>query len=201
MDKMKKKILKFITITLLIGGAVIFINDINDIENELPAGTIKISNKVNGQYLTVKKLSILGQTSRWYNSLIGNQSINFKNDADGYVILEQNDLKGFCWLPIPQQNETTVFQYVCAGKYHNYYLDIQDNITSDRYLRLMVRQQVTSGSNWNIDSKEDGTFTYDNNQDRLKGYYIAIKADGIARVYFGDIGPNARWHQNMHQMQ
>ena len=81
-----------------------------------------------------------------------------------------------------------------------YYLDIQDNVTSDGYLRLIVRQQSPSGFNWNVNSKEDGTFTYDSSRDRFKGYYIAIRDDDIAKVYFGEIGPYARWHQTTNQL-
>ena len=111
------------------------------------------------------------------------------------------NLKSFCWLPVIQPDKTTAFQYVCSGKYHNYYLDIQDNETSDEYLRLIVRQQFASGFNWNVNSKEDGTFTYDNSRDRFKGYYIAIKDDDIIKVYLGEMGPYSRWHQTIHHLE
>ena len=192
---MNKNLLILIAISFCVGGAAIFINNTND---DVPVGTIKISNKVNGNYLAVEELTLWGQASRLYGSLVGGQGKSFKDDNAIYVVAGQNNLKSICWLLVPQLDKTTAFQYVCSGKYRNHYLGIQDNVESDGYLRLIVREQLLSGFNWNVNSKEDGTFTYDNSRDRFKGYYIAIKADGIAKVYFGDIGPNARWHQNIH---
>ena len=194
-DRMNKKLLTLITISFCVGGAAILTNITN---NEVPVGTIKISNKVNGNYLAVEELTLWDKASRLYDSIVGGQRKGVKYDNAIYVIAGQKNLKSICWLPVPQLDKTTAFQYVCSGKYRNHYLDIQDNVTSDGYLRLIVREQLLSGFNWNVNSKEDGTFTYDNSRDRFKGYYIAIKSDGIAKVYFGDIGPNARWHQNIY---
>jgi hypothetical protein len=189
---MNKKILIFITIILIAGGVQI---SMNYIEYGVPAGTIKISNQVNGKNLVVKELTLWDKTSGWYYSLLSRKDKDYIESKAGYVVQGKNNLKSFCWLPIPQQNKTIAFQYVCSGEFHNYYLDIQDNVTSHEYLRLMVRQQLASSSSWNVTSKDDGSFTYDNLQDSFKGYYIAIKEDGIAKVYFGDIGPTARWNQ------
>ena len=189
---MNKKLLTLITISLFVGCLAIFINDT---KSEIPAGTIKIINKVNGHYLTVEELTLLDQFFQLSELLFGGQGNEFGNSKAGYVIAGQNKLKSICWLPVIQPDNTTAFQYVCSGKYHNYYLDIQDNVTSDGYLRLIVRQQSPSGFNWNVNSKEDGTFTYDSSRDRFKGYYMAIRADDIAKVYFGEIGPYARWNQ------
>ena len=47
---MNRKLLILVTISVLVGGTAIFIKNI---ESELPAGTIEISNKVNGKYLVV----------------------------------------------------------------------------------------------------------------------------------------------------
>ena len=165
---MNRKLLILLTISVLVGGTAIFIKNI---ESELPAGTIEISNKVNGKYLVV-------------------------DDKTGYVVQGQDNAKSFCWLPIPQPDETTAFQYVCSGKYHNYYLDIEDSVTLDEYLRLMVRQLLVPGANWHVESKGDETYTYENSHDSFKGYYIAIEVDGLPKIFFGDIGPKARWHQN-----
>ena len=181
-----------IAISLFVGCLAIFINNS---KSEIPIGTIKIINKVNGHYLTVEELTLLEQFFQLSESLFGGQGNEFGNSKAGYVIAGQNKLKSICWLPVIQPDKTTAFQYVCSGKYHNYYLDIQDNVTSDGYLRLIVRQQSPSGFNWNVNSKEDGTFTYDSSRDRFKGYYMAISADDIAKVYFGEIGPYARWNQ------
>ena len=150
---------------------------------------------MNGHYLTVEELTLLDQFFQLSESLFGGQGNEFGNSKAGYVIAGQNKLKSICWLPVIQPDNTTAFQYVSSGKYHNYYLDIQDNVTSDGYLRLIVREQSPSGFNWNVNSKEDGTFTYDSSRDRFKGYYMAISADDIAKVYFGEIGPYARWNQ------
>ena len=189
---MNKKLLTLIAISLFVGCLAIFINNT---KSEIPAGTIKIINKVNGHYLTVEELTLLDQFFQLSESLFGGQANEFGNSKAGYVIAGQNKLKSICWLPVIQPDKTTAFQYVCSGKYHNYYLDIQDNVTSDGYLRLIVRQQSPSGFNWNVNSKEDGTFTYDSSRDRFKGYYMAIRGDDIAKVYFGEIGPYARWNQ------
>ena len=189
---MNKKLLTLIAISLFVGCLAIFINNS---KSEIPVGTIKIINKVNGHYLTVEELTLLDQFLQLSESLFGGQGNEFGNSKAGYVIAGQNKLKSICWLPVIQPDNTTAFQYVCSGKYHNYYLDIQDNVTSDGYLRLIVRQQSPSGFNWNVNSKEDGTFTYDSSRDRFKGYYMAISADDIAKVYFGEIGPYARWNQ------
>ena len=189
---MNKKLLTLIAISLFVGCLAIFINNS---KSEIPVGTIKIINKVNGHYLTVEELTLLYQFLQLSESLFGGQGNEFGNSKAGYVIAGQNKLKSICWLPVIQPDNTTAFQYVCSGKYHNYYLDIQDNVTSDGYLRLIVRQQSPSGFNWNVNSKEDGTFTYDSSRDRFKGYYMAISADDIAKVYFGEIGPYARWNQ------
>ena len=110
-------------------------------------------------------------------------------------------MKSICWLPISQLDKTTAFQYVCTGKYNNHYLGIDDNIKSDKYLQLIVRKQLQSGFSWNVNPKDDGTFTYDNSRDRFKGYYIAIQGDDIPKVYFGEIGPYARWHQTIQQLE
>ena len=190
---MNKKLLTLIAISLFVGCLAIFIN--NNSKSEIPAGTIKIINKVNGHYLTVEELTLLEQFFQLSESLFGGRGNEFGNSKAGYVIAGQNKLKSICWLPVIQPDKTTAFQYVCSGKYHNYYLDIQDNVTSDGYLRLIVREQSPSGFNWNVNSKEDGTFTYDSSRDRFKGYYMAISADDIAKVYFGEIGPYARWNQ------
>ena len=195
---MNKKLLTLIIISLFVGCAAIFIINI---KSKIPAGAIKISNKVNGHYLAVKELTLWDQFFRLYESMFGGQINEFENGKVGYVIAGQKNLKGFCWLPVIQPDKTTAFQYVCSGKYHNYYLDIQDNETSDGYLRLIVRQQLSSGFNWNVNSKEDGTFTYDNSRDRFKGYYIAIKDDGVIKVYLGEIGPYSRWYQTMQQLE
>ena len=189
---MNKKLLTLIAISLFVGCLAIFINNS---KSEIPVGTIKIINKVNGHYLTVEELTLLDQFFLLSESLFGGQGNEFGNSKAGYVIAGQNKLKSICWLPVIQPDNTTAFQYVCSGKYHNYYLDIQDNVTSDGYLRLIVREQSPSGFNWNVNSKEDGTFTYDSSRDRFKGYYMAIRADDIAKVYFGEIGPYARWNQ------
>ena len=189
---MNKKLLTLIAISLFVGCLAIFINNS---KSEIPVGTIKIINKVNGHYLTVEELTLLEQFFQLSESLFGGQGNEFGNSKAGYVIAGQNKLKSICWLPVIQPDNTTAFQYVCSGKYHNYYLDIQDNVTSDGYLRLIVREQSPSGFNWNVNSKEDGTFTYDSSRDRFKGYYMAISADDIAKVYFGEIGPYARWNQ------
>jgi len=189
---MNKKLLTLITISLFVGCLAIFINNS---KSEIPVGAIKIINKVNGHYLTVEELTLLDQFLQLSESLFGGQGNEFGNSKAGYVIAGQNKLKSICWLPVIQPDNTTAFQYVCSGKYHNYYLDIQDNVTSDGYLRLIVREQSPSGFNWNVNSKEDGTFTYDSSRDRFKGYYMAISADDIAKVYFGEIGPYARWNQ------
>lgn len=189
---MNKKLLTLIAISLFVGCLAIFINNS---KSEIPVGTIKIINKVNGHYLTVEELTLLDQFFQLSESLFGGQGNEFGNSKAGYVIAGQNKLKSICWLPVIQPDNTTAFQYVCSGKYHNYYLDIQDNVTSDGYLRLIVREQSPSGFNWNVNSKEDGTFTYDSSRDRFKGYYMAISADDIAKVYFGEIGPYARWNQ------
>ena len=189
---MNKKLLTLIAISLFVGCLAIFFNNS---KSEIPVGTIKIINKVNGHYLTVKELTLLDQFFKLSESLFGGQGNEFGNSKAGYVIAGQNKLKSICWLPVIQPDNTTAFQYVCSGKYHNYYLDIQDNVTSDGYLRLIVREQSPSGFNWNVNSKEDGTFTYDSSRDRFKGYYMAISADDIAKVYFGEIGPYARWNQ------
>ena len=189
---MNKKLLTLIAISLFVGCLAIFINNS---KSEIPVGAIKIINKVNGHYLTVEELTLLEQFFQLSESLFGGQGNEFGNSKAGYVIAGQNKLKSICWLPVIQPDNTTAFQYVCSGKYHNYYLDIQDNVTSDGYLRLIVREQSPSGFNWNVNSKEDGTFTYDSSRDRFKGYYMAISADDIAKVYFGEIGPYARWNQ------
>ena len=189
---MNKKLLTLIAISLFVGCLAIFINNS---KSEIPVGTIKIINKVNGHYLTVEELTLLDQFFQLSESLFGGQGNEFGNSKAGYVIAGQNKLKSICWLPVIQPDNTTAFQYVCSGKYHNYYLDIQDNVTSDGYLRLIVREQSPSGFNWNVNTKEDGTFTYDSSRDRFKGYYMAISADDIAKVYFGEIGPYARWNQ------
>ena len=197
-NQMNKKLLILITISLFVGCAAIFIMNI---ENKIPAGAIKISNKVNGHYLVVKELTLWDKLFRLYESVFGGQVSEFGNGTVGYVIAGQKKFKNFCWLPVVQSDKTTAFKYVCSGKYLNYYLDIQDIETSDGYLRLIVRQQLSSGFNWNVNSKEDGTFTYENSQDRFKGYYIAIKDDGVIKVYLGEIGPYSRWYQTMHQLK
>ncbi len=150
------------------GGTAVFLKNI---ESDLPVGTIEIRNKVNGKYLAV-------------------------DNKTGYVIQGQENAKSFCWLPIPQPDETTAFQYVCSGKYHNHYLDIEDSVTSDEYLRLMVRQLLVPGANWHVGSKGDATYTYENSHASFKGYYSAIEDDGLPKILFGDIGPRARWNQN-----
>ena len=165
---MNRKLLILITISILVGGTAVFINNI---DTEVPVGTIEISNKVNGKYLVV-------------------------NNKTGYVIQGQNDAKSFCWLPVPQPEETTAFQYVCSGKYHNYYLDIEDSVTSDEYLRLVARQSLVPGANWHVESKGDETYTYENSHDSFNGYYIAIEDDGLTNIFLGDAGPRARWNQN-----
>ena len=194
---MIKKIITLITLSILIGSAAIFVNNLND---KVPVGAIKISNKVNGNFLAVKELSLLEHASRIYVSLVDGQENGIAVDKAGSVILGNNNLKSICWLPITQPDKTTVLQYVCAGRYHNYYLGIEDDVKSDEYLRLIVRKEKEMGFNWNVNLKEDGAFTYDNSGALFKGYYIAVKDDGIAKVYFGDIGPSARWYQNTHQV-
>jgi hypothetical protein len=192
------KLLILILISLLVGSIFIFTKYFN---SEVPKGTIKISSKVNGNYLTIKQLSPMEKIYKLYNSFNDSQVLSFKGDNEGYVVLGNNSLRGFCWLPITNLNKTTVFQYVCEGKYHNHYLDIQDKIQSENYLRLILRKTLASASNWYVKSKDDGTFTYENSGEHLKNYYIAIKDDGVAKIYFGDIGPYARWQQNMYQLE
>ena len=196
---MNKKLLTLIVISLFVGCLAIFINNINNTKSEIPAGTIKIINKVNGHYLAVKELTLWDQLFQLSESLFGGQGNEFGNGKIGYVIAGQKNLKSICWLPVIQPDKTTAFQYVCSGKYHNYYLDIQDKETSDGYLRLIVRQELPSASNWNINSKEDGTFTYDSSRNLFKGYYIAIRGDDIAEVSFGEMGPSSRWYQTTSQ--
>ena len=192
---MNKKLLTLITISLFVGCLAIFINNTNNTKSEIPAGTIKIINKVNGHYLAVRDLTLWDQFLGLYESLFGGQGNELENGKFGYVIAGQKNMKSVCWLPVNELDKAIAFQYVCSGKYHNYYLDIQDKEASDGYLRLIVRQELPSASNWNINSKEDGTFTYDSTRDRFKGYYMAIRDDDIAKVYFGEIGPYARWNQ------
>ena len=74
---MNKKLLALITITILVGGAAVFINNI---EIEVPAGTMEIRNKLNSNYLVVDKKT-------------------------GYVIQGENDDKNFCWFPILQPDK------------------------------------------------------------------------------------------------
>ena len=183
---MNKKLLTLIAISLFVGCLAMFINNS---KSEIPVGTIKIINKVNGHYLTVEELTLLDQFFQLSESLFGGQGYEFENGKVGYVIAGQKNMKSVCWLPVNQLDQAIAFQYVCSGKYHNYYLDIQDKETSDGYLRLIVRQELPSASNWNINSKEDGTFTYDSSRNLFKGYYIAIRGDDIAEVYFGEMGP------------
>ena len=187
---MNKKLLTLIAISLFVGCLAIFINNK---KSEIPAGTIKIINKVNGHYLAVKELTLWDQFLGLYESLFGGKGNESENGKVGYVIAGQKNMKSVCWLPVNQLDQAIAFKYVCSGKYHNYYLDIQDKEASDGYLRLIVRQELPSASNWNINSKEDGTFTYDSSRDLFKGYYIAIRGDGIAEVSFGEIGPYSRW--------
>ena len=194
---MIKKILILITTSIFLVCIAIFIKNIN---NETPNDAIKISNKVNGNFLAVKEVSLWDQASMFYVSMVDEISDEIKGDKSGYVIASNNNLKSICWLPIRQLNKTTAFQYVCAGKYYNYYLGIDDNVKSNEYLQLMVRKQLQPGFSWNVHPKDDGTFTYDNSGDLFKGYYIAIKGDGVAKVYFGDIGPASRWYQNKDQV-
>jgi hypothetical protein len=193
---MKNKLLILMGIVFCFGIATIYIYNY---EAVMPVGAIEISNKVNGKYLAIEELTFWDKISSRYNSLFIGQGSFVENDNAGFVISGENNLKKYCWLPILQHDETTAFQYVCAGKYHNYYLNIQDNVASNGYLRLVLRQKLPSGFNWNVNPKEDGTFTYGNSGERFKGYYVAIKDDGIAKLYFGDIGPNARWYQNAQQ--
>ena len=120
---MNKKLLTLIAISLFVGCLAIFINNS---KSEIPVGTIKIINKVNGHYLTVEELTLLDQFFQLSESLFGGQGNEFGNSKAGYVIAGQNKLKSICWLPVIQPDNTTAFQYVCSGKYHNYYLDIQD---------------------------------------------------------------------------
>ena len=167
--------------------------------DSIPAGTIKISNKVNGHYLAVRDLTLWDHFLGFYESLFGGQCNESENGKVGYVIAGQKNMKSVCWLPVNQIDQAIAFQYVCSGKYHNYYLDIQDKEASDGYLRLIVRQELPSASNWNINSKEDGTFTYDSSRDLFKGYYIAIRGDDIAEVSFGEMGPSSRWYQTTSQ--
>jgi hypothetical protein len=166
---MNRKLLVLITITILVGGAAVFINNI---ESEVPAGTMEIRNKLNSNYLVVDKIT-------------------------GYVIQGENDDKNFCWLPILQPDNTTAFQYVCSGKYHNYYLDVDDSVNSDKYLRLMARELLVPGGSWHVESKGYKTYAYVNSKDKFKGYYMAIQNDGLPKIIFGDIGPRARWYQNI----
>ena len=186
------KITILITTSIFIGAIAIFINNLND---EVPVGAIQIINKVNGRFLAVKELTMWEQASTFYDSQVDGTDADTKGDKGEYVIAGSNNLRSTCWLPINQLDKTTAFQYVCAGKYHNHYLGIEDNVKSDKYLRLIVSKEMQPGFSWNVNSKEDGTFTYDNSRDLFKGYYIAIKGDGFAKVYFGDIGPGARWYQ------
>ena len=166
---MNRKLLALITITILMGGAAVFINNI---ESEVPAGTMEIRNMLNSNYLVVDKKT-------------------------GYVIQGQNDDKNFCWLPNHQSDETSTFQYVCSGKYHNYYLGIDDSVKSDKYLRLMARELLVPGANWHVESKGDDTYAYANSRGEFKGYYMAIQDDGLPKIFFGDMGPRARWYQNI----
>jgi hypothetical protein len=166
---MNSKLLALMTITILVGGAAVFINNI---ESEVPAGTMEIKNKLNGNYLVV-------------------------DNKNGYLIQGGNDDRNFCWLPIPQPDETTVFQYVCSGKYHNYYLDVDGSVNSDNYLRLMARELLVPGVSWHVESKGDETYAYENSHDQFKGYYMAIQDNGLPKIFFGDMGPRARWYQNI----
>ena len=169
--------------------------------DSIPAGTIKISNKVNGHYLAVRDLTLWDQFLGLYESLFGGQGNESENSKFGYVIAGQKNMKSVCWLPVNELDKAIAFQYVCPGKYHNYYLDIQDKVASNEYLRLIVRQELPSASNWNVNSKEDGTFTYDSSRDLFKGYYIAIRSDGIAELSFGEMGPYSRWYQTTSQTE
>ena len=118
---MNRKLLILVTISVLVGGTAIFIKNI---ESELPAGTIEISNKVNGKYLVV-------------------------DDKTGYVVQGQDNAKSFCWLPIPQPDETTAFQYVCSGKYHNHYFSkytkiIKKHLLFNLLLTLSIIRSIYS---------------------------------------------------------
>ena len=194
---MIKKILILIASSIFLVSMAILINNNN---NEVPVGSIKISNKVNGNFLAVQELNMWDKVSTFYVSKVKGISDGHKGDKPGYVIASNNNLKSICWLPISQLDKTTAFQYVCTGKYNNHYLGIDDNIKSDKYLQLIVRKQLQSGFSWNVNPKDDGTFTYDNSGDLFKGYYIAVKGDGVAKVYFGDIGPASRWYQHKGQV-
>jgi hypothetical protein len=165
---MNRKLLTLITITILVVGAAVLTNNI---ESEVPVGTMEIRNKLNNNYLVVDKKT-------------------------GYVIQGNNDDKSFCWLPILQPDETTAFQYVCSGKYQNYYLDVDDSMNSDKYLRLMARELLVLGENWHVESKSDETYAYANSKDKFTGYYMVIQDDGLPKIVFGDIGPRARWYHN-----
>jgi hypothetical protein len=164
---MNKKLLILIVISILVGGTAVYLKNI---EIDLPVGTIEISNKVNGNFLVV-------------------------DNKTGYVIQGQENAKSFCWLPIPQSDETTAFQYVCSGRYHSHYLDVEESVTSGEYLRLRVRQLLVPGANWHVGSMGDETYTYENSHDSFKGYYMAIENDGLPKVFFGDMGPRAKWLQ------
>ena len=166
---MNRKLLVLITTTILVGGAALFINNI---ESEVPAGTMEIRNKLNSNYLVVDKKT-------------------------GYVIQGVNDDKNFCWFPILQPDNTTAFQYLCSGKYHNYYLGVDDSVNSNKYLQLMARELLLPGGNWHVESKGDETYAYAITKDKFKGYYMAIQDDGLPKIIFGDIGSRARWYQNI----
>jgi hypothetical protein len=49
---MNRKLLVLVTITIIVVGAAVFTNNI---ESEVPAGTIEIRNKLNSNYLVVDK--------------------------------------------------------------------------------------------------------------------------------------------------
>jgi hypothetical protein len=166
---MNRKLLVLITITILVGGAAVLTNNI---ESAVPSGTMEIRNKLNSNYLVVDKKT-------------------------GYVIQGENDDKNFCWFPILQPDETTAFQYVCSGKYHNYYLYVDDSVNSEKYLRLFAREILVPGASWHVEAKGDETYAYANSKGEFKGYYMAIQDDGLPKIVFGDIGSRARWHQNI----
>ena len=154
----------------MVGAAV----SINNIEIEVPPGTMEIRSKLNNNYLVIDKKT-------------------------GYVIQGKNDDESFCWFPIPQPDETTAFRYVCSGFYHMYFLDVDDSVNSDNYLRLIAREPsiTITGTKWHVESKGDETYAYANSKDELKGYYMAIEDDGLPKIVFGDIGSRARWHKKI----
>ena len=87
---MNKKLLTLIVISLFVGCLAIFINNT---KSEIPAGTIKIINKVNGHYLAVKELTLWDQLFQLSKSLFGGKGNEFENGKVGYVIAGKKNMK------------------------------------------------------------------------------------------------------------